>query len=229
MNKLGTFNQFLTSQSVQIPLLEFAVNLVLTGIFGVLIGLLYVRYANTISNRKNFANNIIMLSVITMVVISIVKSSLALSLGLVGALSIVRFRTAIKEPEELSYLFFAIAVGLGMGADQFTIVLVSFILIALLIYIRYRFRLNKTSDSSLYLTITSSQTKDLTLSRVTDILVEQCDNVNLKRINKTSDSISLVFHAKFADPSAIEKLGTALETIDSNVKLSIIDNNGIIA
>ncbi len=56
-----------------------------------------------------------MLTVITLLVISIVKSSLALSLGLVGALSIVRFRTAIKDPEELIYLFFSIAIGLGMG------------------------------------------------------------------------------------------------------------------
>jgi hypothetical protein len=50
-------------------------------------------------------------------IITIVKSSLALSLGLVGALSIVRFRTPVKEPEELAYLFMAIAIGLGMGAD----------------------------------------------------------------------------------------------------------------
>ena len=48
------------------------------------------------------------------------KSSLALSLGLVGAFSIVRFRTPIKEPEELAYLFMAIAMGLGLGADQRT-------------------------------------------------------------------------------------------------------------
>ena len=54
---------------------------------------------------------------ITFLVILIVKSSLALSLGLVGALSIVRFRTPIKEPEELIYLFLAIALGLGYGAS----------------------------------------------------------------------------------------------------------------
>ena len=52
-------------------------------------------------------------------IISIVKSSLALSLGLVGALSIVRFRAAIKEPEELVYLFFVISIGLSNGANQF--------------------------------------------------------------------------------------------------------------
>ena len=54
----------------------------------------------------------------TILIITVVKSSLALSLGLVGALSIVRFRTPIKEPEELAYLFISIAMGLGLGADQ---------------------------------------------------------------------------------------------------------------
>ena len=67
----------------------------------------------------------------TMLIITIVKSSLALSLGLVGALSVVRFRTAIKEPEELSYLFFTIAIGLGFGANQTLITVIGFVLIAI--------------------------------------------------------------------------------------------------
>ena len=65
----------------------------------------------------------------------IVKSSLALSLGLVGALSIVRFRAAIKEPEELVYLFLIIAIGLGCGANQLVITTVGIIFSLLLIVI----------------------------------------------------------------------------------------------
>ncbi len=64
-----------------------------------------------------------------MLIITIVKSSLALSLGLVGALSIVRFRSAIKEPEELAYLFLCIAIGLGLGASQTAITTLAFIVI----------------------------------------------------------------------------------------------------
>ena len=61
------------------------------------------------------------MGITTTIVITIVKSSLALSLGLVGALSIVRFRAAIKEPEELVYLFLIISTGLGCGAGQIKI------------------------------------------------------------------------------------------------------------
>lgn len=78
----------------------------------------FERYGTTLSNRQQFSQVFTFIVLTTTLIITIVKASLALSLGLVGALSIVRFRTPIKEPEELAYLFMAIAMGLGLGADQ---------------------------------------------------------------------------------------------------------------
>ena len=66
---------------------------------------LYINRANSITPKIEFSNLLIVISLITFLMIVIVKSSIALSLGLVGALSIVRFRTPIKEPEDLTYLF----------------------------------------------------------------------------------------------------------------------------
>lgn len=74
------------------------------------------------------------LSIVTFLVISVVKSSLALSLGLVGALSIIRFRTPIKNPEDLIYLFLALSIGIGFGANQITITLITFVTTIFLIY-----------------------------------------------------------------------------------------------
>jgi len=71
----------------------------------------------TTGDRRAFGNNLVLVSLATTLIILTIKSSLALSLGLVGALSIVRFRTPIKEPEELSYLFLAVGLGVGMGAE----------------------------------------------------------------------------------------------------------------
>ena len=90
--------------------------------FGVLLSLLlrwhFKHFGSTLSNREEFSQVCPFILLTTVLIITVVKSSLALSLGLVGALSIVRFRTPIKEPEELAYLFIAIAMGLGLGADQ---------------------------------------------------------------------------------------------------------------
>ena len=76
------------------------------------------------------------LAIITTLVITVIKFSLALSLGLVGALSIVRFRAAIKEPEELVYLFFIISIGLANGANQFLLSIIATLIILLFLFIR---------------------------------------------------------------------------------------------
>ena len=78
----------------------------------------YQRYSPVLSHKRKFARMFVFLTVTTMLVITVVKTSLALSLGLVGALSIIRFRTPIKEPEDLAYLFLAVAVGIGLGAEE---------------------------------------------------------------------------------------------------------------
>ena len=73
-----------------------------------ILSIVYTRFGQSISNRSQLSKVLVIVGLTTFIIISIVKSSLALSLGLVGALSIVRFRTAIKEPEELGYFFMAI-------------------------------------------------------------------------------------------------------------------------
>ena len=109
-----------------------------------LIQITYIKFSNALSNKLDFSKNFIILGLTTTLVITIVKSSLALSLGLVGALSIVRFRAAIKEPEELVYLFLIIATGLGCGAGQLKITLIG-ILVAIIIIIIYSFFSKKSS------------------------------------------------------------------------------------
>lgn len=97
---------------------RFALNLLIGGALGVFIRQLYRRFSASVSNRDAFSANFPLLTITTVLVITVVKSSLALSLGLLGALSIVRFRAAIKDPEELIYLFFCIALGVTLGADM---------------------------------------------------------------------------------------------------------------
>ena len=99
-------------------IIDFVINICLTALLTFLLGLLYERYSGVLSNRKVMIKSFVLVGMTTMLIISIVKSSVALSLGLVGALSIVRFRTAIKEPEELAYFFMSISIGLGMGANE---------------------------------------------------------------------------------------------------------------
>jgi len=101
----------------------------------ILIRKAYIIFGRSMNNREYFGNTFILLSITTCVVIIIVKYSLALSLGLVGALSIVRFRAAIKEPEELVFLFLCIGAGLATGANQYLIAIISIVLIVSILFL----------------------------------------------------------------------------------------------
>ena len=96
----------------------------------------YEKKSISLSSKYQLSSIIPILSATTYLVILIVKSSLALSLGLVGALSIVRFRTPVKEPEDLVYLFLSIAIGIGFGAFQIFSTLIVFLIIIIFIWFR---------------------------------------------------------------------------------------------
>ena len=95
----------LATQNIEVNLVSFIFGLILSIFLAILVQYTYMKLSTTLSNKKEFSKNFLILAATTTIIITIVKSSLALSLGLVGALSIVRFRAAIKEPEELLYLF----------------------------------------------------------------------------------------------------------------------------
>lgn len=112
----------------------------------------FVKFGTTLSNRRELADILPFITLTTVLIITVVKSSLALSLGLVGALSIVRFRTPIKEPEELAYLFIAIATGLGLGANQWLPTVLSVpVILTLIAFVR--FSKSNSGYQNLYLSI----------------------------------------------------------------------------
>jgi uncharacterized membrane protein YhiD involved in acid resistance len=116
------------------------ISLILCIISSFILKIVYINKSNSISSKVHIGSIIPILSLITFLIILVVKSSLALSLGLIGALSIVRFRTPIKEPEELIYLFLSIAIGIGYGSGQNLITIVVFSVIILIIWFFLSYR-----------------------------------------------------------------------------------------
>jgi len=130
-----------------------AVYLLIGGVLGLYVRFLYRASSASLSNRDSIARVFPLLTMVTISVIAVVKSSLALSLGLVGALSIVRFRAAIKEPEELVYLFLCIGIGLALGSEQ-PLLAVALVLVYTLFVLVMRFVAGAGPRESLLLTIT---------------------------------------------------------------------------
>ena len=108
-----SLNNFFLNENVEINLTTFAFNLVIVVVLTYLIKIVYVNYSQSLSNKDYFSKNFVVLGIATCIVITIVKSSLALSLGLVGALSIVRFRNPVKNSFELVMFFALITLGIS--------------------------------------------------------------------------------------------------------------------
>lgn len=227
MNKLQTFEQFLTTSSVQVPVVDLLINLFLAAVLAFILSRVYVKYGRVLSNRKAFAGNFILLTMTTMLIIMIVKSSLALSLGLVGALSIVRFRTAIKEPEELAYMFLCIAVGLGLGADQRLVILVAFTVICVIIALRAGY-CKSEENQNLYLTVTSHNPQKLTLEQIRKTLREYCRAVDIKRFDETKEILEASFLVEFDDFEQLQMAKCELQKLNEHVKITFLDNKGIL-
>jgi|TARA_B100000315_G_scaffold254685_1_gene296266 uncharacterized membrane protein YhiD involved in acid resistance len=225
MNKFQTFQEFLATQSVQVPVVGFLINMLLAAALSFLLARVYVNYGTSLSNRRMFAKNFMLVTMTTMLVITIVKSSLALSLGLVGALSIVRFRAAIKEPEELSFLFLAIALGLGFGADQRVITTVAFMVICGFIVLRKR-QVTAGDHQNLYLAVTSNNPKKLSLEQISDVLKKHCSALDVKRFDETKDVLEASFLIEFDNYKNLEGLKTELQGLNNSVKITFLDNKG---
>ena len=212
---------------MKVPVFEFVINLLIAAILAYILGLLYVRFAATLSNRKKLANDFILITMTTMIVITIVKSSLALSLGLVGALSIVRFRAAIKEPTELGYLFFAIAIGLGCGADQRVITIVGFLIISSIIVIKSR-TCRSYPVNNFYLNVTSHGENELKLESIVEILKQYSISVELRRYDESKDVLEASFMVEYDSFEKMRESKNALRKFDDSVNISFMENRGII-
>ena len=174
----------------QLSLMTTLFNFIICVIVAFIIRAFYIRYSHSLTGKNHISSVIPILSAVIFLVIVIVKSSLALSLGLVGALSIVRFRTPIKEPEELVYLFLAIAVGLGFGAGYVIITtLISMSILAIIFIALSRNHGYKNTDYNLMLDWTGDKA---TIDDLIHLISEFSDVIKLIRFETNENNNSAV-------------------------------------
>lgn len=185
---------FFLNENININTQNFVQNIVVALILSLVVKYVYEKFSTTLSNKQEFSKNFVILGLTTCIVITIVKSSLALSLGLVGALSIVRFRAAIKEPEELVYLFLVIAIGLGTGAGQTYIITIGVGISVILMIIFYHFQTNQKEKKNNFLHLTISMNTNLD-KKNTDNLIEiiknQVNFLEISSLNQSKDDFNL--------------------------------------
>ena len=186
------------------------------------------RFGSTLSNREEFDQVFPFVLLTTVLIITVVKSSLALSLGLVGALSIVRFRTPIKEPEELAYLFVAIAAGLGLGAAQ-TIPTVVAVLSILAVMALLNWTKRENENKNLYLSVhapgTDESHPDGYLQSLNEAISKHVIGSDLRRFDVQDGLVEATYRIDVAGPEAVSALTEELRARFPAVGVTFLDQN----
>lgn len=125
-----------------ITIRQMVIGLAMACIIGIFIFYIYKKTFRGVVYSHNFNVTLVLMTVITTLIIMTISTNIVLSLGMVGALSIVRFRTAIKDPLDIIFMFWAISVGITIGAGVYSLAIIGSLMIALIVFL-----MTKKSDS----------------------------------------------------------------------------------
>lgn len=165
--------------------------------------------------NKNFAISLAALAIITATIIMTIQSSIVISLGMVGALSIVRFRTAIKEPMDLVFLFWSISAGIICGAGLYSLAIIASLVVTAAIFV---LDLIPVTKAPMLLIVNSS---DLDAEdALVDVVKRYSKFYKIKSRNVTQQQLDLVIEVNVKEEAALVKDVCALKGMDSVALLS---------
>lgn len=202
-------------------ILELLIGLTLCLVASFILRHVYVSRSHSLSGKFHIGTVIPLLSVVTFLVIIVVKSSLALSLGLVGALSVIRFRTPIKEPEELVYLFLAIGLGLGYGAGQMVATSLVFIVAVAIIWLWLSRKSVGRQDEYNFLIDWSDG--GVSASSLIDAVTAHAKAIDLQKYDSHEGSNSLFLKIAIDEFAALERIVSSVKEIDPRSSCSFYE------
>lgn len=225
--RTSMFAQISELQPDELVLAELSLNLLLVLVMSHVLGWHFVRYAQVVSNKRKLARVFVLVSVTTLLIISVVKVSLALSLGLVGALSIIRFRTPVKEPEELAYLFLAIALGVGLGADRQWETALVFFVVMLVMALRAGLPGGKLPLRTLVQVSADDVTEPAPIQRLWPAVQSLCEGAELRRVDHDGREFHASFVVELREVTALQGLIDAVHGAMPGARVSVVDRNGL--
>jgi len=197
-------------------------NLITTTVLALYLYFIYRRSFSGVIYSQSFNITLVMVCIITAIVMMTIGSNMALSLGLVGSLSIIRFRTAIKEPRDIAFLFWAIAIGLAAGTGEYLIAIAGSIIISLLLLLFNRVIYNNYS----YLLVLKGS--EIELDSVSNILKEY-KIPNKFRLKTTRNTFEEATYEITLKSISTDKLIKSFYSIEGVEEVHIVSYNGEIS
>jgi uncharacterized membrane protein YhiD involved in acid resistance len=219
---ISKFKQILDTNIETVLMTDVIVNFVVALIIALFIFIIYKKTFSGVSYSKSFNITLVLVTLVTSMVIMVIGSNLALSLGMVGALSIIRFRSAIKDPKDSGYLFWGIAVGLATGTGIHLIAIIGSAIIAIVLIL---LNINVFNDRTYLLVIKGDSFKEDDVYKV----IKDCTKRNkLKMKNTAIGQKELVFEV-FLKNNEEETITNMLSYIEHIYSVNIVAYNGEIS
>lgn len=204
--------------SGELTISSIAACLVIAGLLGVYVFFAYRMLCRREFFNKNFSVALIALAEITAAIILTVQSNVVISLGMVGALSIVRFRTAIKDPLDLVFLFWAISIGIICGAGLALVAVAVSLVLSVLLWI---FNALPAAKSPVLLLVSSTDLK--AEGTIVETAKPLCKSLTVKSRSLTADRLDLIAEIRTKDESA---LSAAVQAIPCVTSVTVVAHNG---
>lgn len=204
--------------AVNIDFATIVMCMVITVLVAVYIFMIYRMVNRRAFYNRSFNLSLVALAVITAAVILTIQSNIVISLGMVGALSIVRFRTAVKDPMDLVFLFWSISAGIICGAGFAVVAVVASVVITVIILLCDRMPMD---TAAVILLVNSTDYK--TESRIMEVVERHCESSKVKARNLTKDKLNMAIEVKTKEGG---KLVEQLMDLSSVTSASLVDHDG---
>lgn len=204
--------------SMDITTGKIAATLIVTALLALYIFAIYRLVTRKVFYSKNFNISLAVMSLITSAIILAMQSNLVISLGMVGALSIIRFRTAIKDPMDLAFLFWSISIGIICGAGLYEIALVTSVGVTVFILVLDMLPVGK---APMMLVVNSSEMNGE--KAVLDVVGKYARYYKVKSRNLSKGRLDLVIELKVKEESA---LVSEVAALDGMLSASMISHDG---
>lgn len=169
-------------------------------LIGVIIAFVYRKTYRGVLYSPTFALTLIMLTLITTPVVMCIKSDIALSMGMVGALSIVRFRTAVKDPLDTAYMFWALTMGILLGAGLYIIALIVALCISVILFI---LTFVKFQNPNAYLLVLHYENDEYVENEIEKTINHSARNYKLRSKTLTRSGAEMTYELRLSDRSEI--------------------------
>ena len=213
----------LLEMQVKMPIQTVLLVLLIAFIVSLIIYLTYKHTYSGVLYNPRFNISLIMITMITTIVMVVIGSNISVSLGMVGALSIIRFRTAVKDPRDTAFIFWCVVSGLACGTQNYTIVVAGSLVICLILF---GFRRFIKKDSRYVLVIKGT---DLETNGIEKIIAKRTKCFDNKGKYVRNDSYELIYDIKFGKKNSdmlIEELRSILGVETVNIIQSNTDTMG---